>query len=1747
MSIKKTKQNDTKTNKVLEEQLAAVAQPNSTIQNQVEQDEEIRLGKRVQRLEKDIHPEEKYYVENRAVRKNLASLKEDRCVSFSGGKAVLELLFEWLQEERKPLFALLGQYGMGKTFTSKTFAKQQIQAYQNAQESSQYLPLYFDLRDFDTQMLLDKRDMNIWEIIEVILKRRSRAAITEEQALTAQDIQEIWKTQNCLLIFDGLDEVMTHLKDLQLEQYFVGEIFKLIPDFQFKLGKQEADKPQYKMLLTCRTDYFKTLAEQSSFFQRQGQAHIDLQEDYTCAVLSPFSTEQVKEYLKEMLRSKKEAGTSQAVLEQEAEKIYQNLQAIHNLAELSQRPVLLDFLSEIIDDLESMVLQRKTITTASVYERMVAKSLERDKEKHKIPIGIKLDILVELAAFLWKGAQKRLAFDKLSVFLSEYMSNGTAAMRKIYMQTPEETLYKDLQNATLLIRSKNKDFGFSHTSLQEYFLAQYILKKLEKGDFAALALKKVNTETFQFVMDLLSQKEAGELTLLQENFKVSMHETGELCRSLMFDLYLKDQSSRKRLGKPQPFNLSGLRIDTLNLEGTARRPLDLSHSQWEKAVVTELTAQYINWDHSNFSHSQLYKVKLQNVSLNHSDWSYSFVSGKMRNIVAKDIQIKEADWHFTSISKSKWNALTDAPKKFPLLLDKNPDLEESSLSCQVIQGHLHGIDECIILNEEKQAITYSNDGRFIVWDLQSGEGLIQLSTDQNWGFCGMFKIDEWRAISSLTNGHLTIWDWKSQTPIHQLKGHTERVNHCAISPDGLWALSCSEGKENHLILWNLESGELIRHLKGHSKSVNYCSILADGKRALSCSDDDEDASNFILWDLEKGEVIKHLKGHKEAVTSCTVLSDGIRVLSCSNDNTLILWNVESGEIIHRLKGHDYSVLYCTVLSGELQALSCSTELILWDLTSGEAIHTMDEHSRTIQHCAVFPDGKRAVSCSDDNRLILWDLESGQKIKSLKGHTFWARYANVLAGGAQILSCANDESLILWDVENGEQIHHFSKENDCVYHCTLLADESKFLSCSDDGNLFLWNLESGQLIHKLKGHKKDINRCTVFADGKRALSCSDDRSLIVWDLESGEKIQTLIGHSNHVEHCTVLSDGKRALSCAGYKNLILWDLESGEAIHTMKGERSSTRDYIVFSGEQKVLTYSSFYFNLWDLESGEGVQALKEEHCINHCVLFDFTNMRPGGLHAMLCYNDGRTFLWSVNDGGGQHLRGHTKHVYHCDVTAGGSYGLSCSEDGTVIYWNLFHANLIQIMKGHQSAVHYCTFLSDEKRALSCSDDGSLILWDLEKGELIHTMQGHTNFVRYCEAVADETQVLSCSYDGSLILWDLTSGKAIKTLNGHKSPVLKCSVATNGIQALSCSKDGNLILWDLEKGEAIHHLQGHSQSINQCMMLPNEQQALSCSDDGNLILWNLQTAKAIHTLEGHTQAVNHFSLLEDGQQVISSSDDGTMIVWDLASGEAIKHLKEHTSSVLQCSIAVERKQALSCSKDGILIEWKIEIEDWKKRYENESYMYINHCTLLANESQLLSCADDGGLVLWDLEKKKAIKHMKGHMEEVAYFSVSPDETQALSCSKDHNLILWDLEKGEAIHELEGHLGEVHYCAFLADGLRALSCSDDNTLILWDLKSGTSIHRLKGHIDSVEKCLILSDQWRALSWSSDGSSILWNLQTGKAITTYYHLPNEGHASIREGKLLSQSENAWEYLRFVGQDENGERIVHHFDEIK
>ncbi|NEP55127.1 MAG: WD40 repeat domain-containing protein, partial [Moorea sp. SIO3C2] len=259
------------------------------------------------------------------------------------------------------------------------------------------------------------------------------------------------------------------------------------------------------------------------------------------------------------------------------------------------------------------------------------------------------------------------------------------------------------------------------------------------------------------------------------------------------------------------------------------------------------------------------------------------------------------------------------------------------------------------------------------------------------------QAQHWKATDWLCpmTPSLTIAD---NLEIKTLKGHREKINLVAITPDEKLVISASN--DHTLKVWDLDSGTELFTLIGHTNRVNSVAIMPDGQQALSASSD----GTLKIWDLKQGKLLQDLDSVgiptdktlswpgnlNEGITAAAVTPDGTKAIcALSEEKTLKIWDIERNRELHIIKGNtDWTNAIAVTPDGK-RAISAADSfektLKVWDLESGQELFTLSGHKAAIWSVAVTPDGKKAISASDDKNLKVWDLENGEALYTLSGH------------------------------------------------------------------------------------------------------------------------------------------------------------------------------------------------------------------------------------------------------------------------------------------------------------------------------------------------------------------------------------------------------------------------------------------------------------------------------------------------------------------------------------------------------------------------------------------------------------------------------------------------------------------------------------------------------------------------------------------------------------------------------------------
>src|SRR5208283_5617919 len=222
------------------------------------------------------------------------------------------------------------------------------------------LPIYLDLRHVAAAA---RGGLLLPQILETILQRSWQGG-PGEVGLTAQEVIGLVEKEGALVIWDGLDEVLVHL-ETNAGQQFTRQLFRILP-------ARRAGATGGRMLISCRTHYFRTLRDQQTHFRAEDRDSIH-KEDYRAPfVLLPFTPDQIRQYLKHTLPK------------EDPERVMEVLKSVHNLQEMAERPYTLSIIAEEFAQIERWKAEGWRVTGLMLYQHLVLSWLERDTGKHQL-------------------------------------------------------------------------------------------------------------------------------------------------------------------------------------------------------------------------------------------------------------------------------------------------------------------------------------------------------------------------------------------------------------------------------------------------------------------------------------------------------------------------------------------------------------------------------------------------------------------------------------------------------------------------------------------------------------------------------------------------------------------------------------------------------------------------------------------------------------------------------------------------------------------------------------------------------------------------------------------------------------------------------------------------------------------------------------------------------------------------------------------------------------------------------------------------------------------------------------------------------------------------------------------------------------------------------------------------------------------------------------------------------------------
>ncbi|KAI1292112.1 WD repeat and SOCS box-containing protein 1 [Halotydeus destructor] len=200
-------------------------------------------------------------------------------------------------------------------------------------------------------------------------------------------------------------------------------------------------------------------------------------------------------------------------------------------------------------------------------------------------------------------------------------------------------------------------------------------------------------------------------------------------------------------------------------------------------------------------------------------------------------------------------------------------------------------------------VTGHTNGRIRVWDVQSGNLLLQL-LDHKDAVTSLHSSPNGsgRLATTSLDGTCKVWDLVDEGNLMKtLVVNGGKAVHCARwSSDG--KSLATAGADNHVCLWDAESLAVRHHLVGHQHNAVACDFSPDSCLLATASWD----TRVIIWDTRSGRMLKelfHLRPPPSLIYACgengnwirsvSFAVDGAHVATISDDETVRIWDISA--------------------------------------------------------------------------------------------------------------------------------------------------------------------------------------------------------------------------------------------------------------------------------------------------------------------------------------------------------------------------------------------------------------------------------------------------------------------------------------------------------------------------------------------------------------------------------------------------------------------------------------------------------------------------------------------------------------------------------------------------------------------------------------------------------------------------------------------------------------------------------------
>jgi WD40 repeat protein len=194
---------------------------------------------------------------------------------------------------------------------------------------------------------------------------------------------------------------------------------------------------------------------------------------------------------------------------------------------------------------------------------------------------------------------------------------------------------------------------------------------------------------------------------------------------------------------------------------------------------------------------------------------------------------------------------------------------------------------CAFFHDGSLLCTGDSAGVIHVWDVKTGRIEQTFSEADEWVRSCRFSPKGRSLLSAAIDGAVVLRDLSTTGKRTEVIKNVFLCGCADFSPDGERIIF---GNGYDVAVVNSPFDRLLPPFQGHTEAINSCHFSPDGMLAVSGSDD----RTILIWDTNAGCLLREIEGHWAAARNFAVTPDGKAISAHLDRDIIVKWDLQSG-------------------------------------------------------------------------------------------------------------------------------------------------------------------------------------------------------------------------------------------------------------------------------------------------------------------------------------------------------------------------------------------------------------------------------------------------------------------------------------------------------------------------------------------------------------------------------------------------------------------------------------------------------------------------------------------------------------------------------------------------------------------------------------------------------------------------------------------------------------------------------------